>query len=328
MKNLVLAGGVALNCVANGRLLREGPFRRLWIQPAAGDAGGALGAALFVWHQLLGKSAAAIRPRLASRAVSSVRAFTTDEIARFLDGARGAASALRRRGGAAASTSPGCWPTERSSAGSRAAWSSARGHSAPGASSAIRGRRAMQAIDESEDQVPRELPALRPVRAAGTGARVVRYSSRARKAPTCCWSRRCGKTVGPRSTCRTMNTMHGTTRTCASGSTSCDRRFPAMTHVDYSARLQTVDERAATRGSIALLEAFRRADRLPGARQHQLQRPRRADRLHAREDAYRCFLATDMDVLVLEDIVITKDAAARQAGEAVREQYLAQFQLD
>jgi carbamoyltransferase len=53
--NLVLAGGVALNCVANGRLLREGPFENVWIQPAAGDAGGALGAALFVWHQLLGK---------------------------------------------------------------------------------------------------------------------------------------------------------------------------------------------------------------------------------------------------------------------------------
>src|SRR5436305_2896562 len=53
MKNLVLAGGVALNCVANGRLLREGPFENVWIQPAAGDAGGALGAAQFVWHQLL-----------------------------------------------------------------------------------------------------------------------------------------------------------------------------------------------------------------------------------------------------------------------------------
>lgn len=53
-KNLVLAGGVALNCVANGRLLREGPFEQLWIQPAAGDAGGALGAALFAWHQYLG----------------------------------------------------------------------------------------------------------------------------------------------------------------------------------------------------------------------------------------------------------------------------------
>jgi len=53
MENLVLAGGVALNCVGNGRLLREGPFEKIWIQPAAGDAGGALGAAVFVWHQLM-----------------------------------------------------------------------------------------------------------------------------------------------------------------------------------------------------------------------------------------------------------------------------------
>ena len=54
-KNLCLAGGVALNCVANGRLLREGPFESIWIQPAAGDAGGALGAALGVWHETMGK---------------------------------------------------------------------------------------------------------------------------------------------------------------------------------------------------------------------------------------------------------------------------------
>ncbi len=53
-KNLCLAGGVALNCVANGRILREGPFENIWIQPAAGDAGGALGAALSVWHRFLG----------------------------------------------------------------------------------------------------------------------------------------------------------------------------------------------------------------------------------------------------------------------------------
>ncbi len=53
LKNLCLAGGVALNCVANGRILREGPFRNLWIQPASSDAGGALGSALFVWYQYL-----------------------------------------------------------------------------------------------------------------------------------------------------------------------------------------------------------------------------------------------------------------------------------
>ena len=54
MENLCLAGGVALNCVGNGRLLREGPFKRLWIQPAAGDAGGALGVALAIYHKVLG----------------------------------------------------------------------------------------------------------------------------------------------------------------------------------------------------------------------------------------------------------------------------------
>jgi len=52
-KNLCLAGGVALNCVANGRIIRESPIDNLWIQPAAGDAGGALGAALFTWYQYL-----------------------------------------------------------------------------------------------------------------------------------------------------------------------------------------------------------------------------------------------------------------------------------
>jgi carbamoyltransferase len=56
MKYLALAGGVALNCVANGRLLREGPFEEIWIQPAAGDAGGAVGVALALWHRYLGKS--------------------------------------------------------------------------------------------------------------------------------------------------------------------------------------------------------------------------------------------------------------------------------
>jgi carbamoyltransferase len=54
-RNLCMAGGVALNCVGNGRVLREGPFERLWIQPAAGDAGGALGVAYALWHRYLGK---------------------------------------------------------------------------------------------------------------------------------------------------------------------------------------------------------------------------------------------------------------------------------
>lgn len=59
LENLCMAGGVALNCVANGRLLREGPFRQVWFQPASGDAGGAVGAALAVWHMAMGQKRSA-----------------------------------------------------------------------------------------------------------------------------------------------------------------------------------------------------------------------------------------------------------------------------
>jgi carbamoyltransferase len=84
LRNLCLAGGVALNCVANGRLLREGPFEEVWIQPAAGDAGGALGAALLVWHQLLDE------PRGVGAADSQAGSFlgprfTETQVGEFLD---------------------------------------------------------------------------------------------------------------------------------------------------------------------------------------------------------------------------------------------------
>src|SRR5204862_7996848 len=55
LKRLCMAGGVALNCVANGRILREGPFESIWTQPAAGDAGGAIGIALAIWHRCVAR---------------------------------------------------------------------------------------------------------------------------------------------------------------------------------------------------------------------------------------------------------------------------------
>src|SRR4029453_16544381 len=84
MKNLVLACGVALNCVANGRLLREGPFENVWIQPAAGDAGGALGAAAFVWYQLLENKREPKGKDLQSGSLLGP-AYGNDEIKTFLD---------------------------------------------------------------------------------------------------------------------------------------------------------------------------------------------------------------------------------------------------
>jgi carbamoyltransferase len=84
MKNLCLAGGVALNCVGNGKVLREGPFENLWIQPAAGDAGGALGTALFIWHQLLEKPRT-VRPRDQQQGSLLGPEYDDEQIRQFLD---------------------------------------------------------------------------------------------------------------------------------------------------------------------------------------------------------------------------------------------------
>ncbi len=83
-KYLVLAGGVALNCVGNGRLLREGPFEKLWIQPAAGDAGGALGAALYVWHAYLGNPRKANPNKDAQMGSYLGPSYSDEEIEHFL----------------------------------------------------------------------------------------------------------------------------------------------------------------------------------------------------------------------------------------------------
>ncbi len=85
-KNLCLAGGVALNCVANGRLLREGPFENIWIQPAAGDAGGALGAALFAWHQYLDNPKPALKGSFDLQKASYLGPdFSNDKIRAYLE---------------------------------------------------------------------------------------------------------------------------------------------------------------------------------------------------------------------------------------------------
>ena len=102
--------------------------------------------------------------------------------------------------------------------------------------------------------------------------------------------------------------------------------IPAVTHVDYSARLQTVDQERNPRLT-RLLEAFERLTGCPVLVNTSFN-VRGEPIVCTPEDACRCFLATDMDVLVLEDFVLTKDETTREAGKVAREQYLAQFQLD
>jgi carbamoyltransferase len=88
LDNLCLAGGVALNCVANGRLVREGPFKRIWIQPAAGDAGGALGAAQLTWHRYAGQPRPSVQCKDGMKGAYLGPDFSPEEIERFLKTAR------------------------------------------------------------------------------------------------------------------------------------------------------------------------------------------------------------------------------------------------
>ena len=96
MENLCLAGGVALNCVANGRILREGPFKRLWIQPAAGDAGGALGVAQLIWHRYCKEPRAVTPGADGMRGAYLGPAFTPQEIAAYLESVSAPAERLER----------------------------------------------------------------------------------------------------------------------------------------------------------------------------------------------------------------------------------------
>jgi len=83
MKHLCLAGGVALNCVANGRVLKEVPFDDIWIQPAAGDAGGSLGIALAIWHRYLNQ------PRVSPEHIGAWQPASTQGLAPYADGMKG-----------------------------------------------------------------------------------------------------------------------------------------------------------------------------------------------------------------------------------------------
>ena len=223
MKNLVLAGGVALNCVANGRLLREGDFDDLWIQPAAGDAGGALGAALFVWHQLLdrprhpegrdGQQGSFLGPRFSSDEVERALARQGGSGRRFDD----EAELLDHVAGLLADGKVVGWFQGRMEFGPRALG----GAQHPGRS-ALAG----DAGDhEPEDQVPRELPAVRPGRAPRAGRRVVRPGPAPRKPLHAPGRPGAGASPRPgrrRGACGSWST----TPTCGSGSTWSAPRSP------------------------------------------------------------------------------------------------------
>ncbi len=322
MKNLVLAGGVALNCVANGRLLREGPFEDIWIQPAAGDAGGALGAALFVWHQLLD------RPRRLSVRDSQTGSFLGPEfsstaIGKWLD-AQGIA-ARRFTTEADLLDHVASAITEEKVVG----WFQGRmefGPRALGARSIIGDARSptMQAkmnlkIKMRESFRPFAPCVLQEYAHEWFGLQSGQESPYMLLVAPVLDKHRVSVSARDQDVMNSDPDLRHRVNVVRSA-------VPAITHVDYSARVQTVDEERNPR-FYRLLKTFHQMTGCPVVVNTSFN-VRGEPIVCTPQDAYRCFQATDMDILVLEDYVLTKEGTEPALSAAAREQYLAQFQLD
>jgi len=321
-ENLVLAGGVALNCVANGRLLREGHFDNLWIQPAAGDAGGALGAALFVWYQLLGNPRS-YEGQDAQQGSFLGPGFTTDQVARFLSKQGVSGQQFAEEGELIDHTA------QLLADGKVIGWFQGRMEFGPRALGArsILGDPRSPAMQATMNLKIKFRESFRPFAPAVLQDRASQWFDLkpGQESPYMLL-------VAPVLEHRRVPVDPEALQTMQYDPDLRRRvnvirsEIPAVTHVDYSARLQTIDEDRNPR-FYRLLEAFERLTGCPVLVNTSFN-VRGEPIVCTPEDAYRCFLATDMDALVLEDIMIVKDAVTQKAGLEGREAYLAQFQLD
>lgn len=317
MKNLVLAGGVALNCVGNGRILREGPFDQLWIQPAAGDAGGALGTALFIWHQLLEKPRDP-QGRDSQKGSRLGPEFSDDEIARTMS-QHGAASTL------CDSDEELCESVADLIAEDKViGWFQGRMEFGPRALGArsILGDARSQKMQSIMNLKIKFRESFRPFAPIVLQEHVDRYFEMRpyEDSPYMLL-------VAPVK--EEIRTNLGKDYDEAFGIDKLHysrSEIPAVTHIDYSARVQTVDEQ---RNPLLhkLMTVFHEKTNCPVLINTSFN-VRSEPIVCTPEDAYRCFMMTDMDVLVLGRHILCKDQQDNQMTEADREKHLAQFALD
>jgi carbamoyltransferase len=316
--NLCLAGGVALNCVGNGRLLREGPFENIWIQPAAGDAGGSLGAALSVWYQYLGN------PRNVETVCKGRQdgmngsylgpQFTSDDIQDYLDriGAR-----YQRLNTADLVAGVAQLLAEEKVVG----WFQGRmefGPRALGARSIIGDPRSPRMQSQMNLKIKfRE--SFRPFAPSVLRESVADFFEMDCDSPYMLL-------VAPvkselrRAMSADEEALFGIEKLNVPRST-----IPAVTHVDYSARVQTV-RREENPLYYDLIAAFGRLTGCPVLVNTSFN-VRGEPIVCTPEQAYTCFMRTEMDCLVMEDFVILKS----EQGDASFVDDIAwqeEFQLD
>jgi carbamoyltransferase len=313
--DLCMAGGVALNCVANSRILRDTPIERVWVQPAAGDAGGALGVALFIWHQLLGNPRTPREPD-GQRGSLLGPGFTDQQVRAALD-ASGATyrmvddeELLDTVAGLLSDGKVVGWFQGRMEFGPRAL----------GARSILGDPRdpAMQSLMNRKIKFRESFRPFAPAVLAEDAPEWFDLPAGHDSpymllvAPVAAHHRRPG-TPG-----------NGATGLAKLGVARTD--IPAVTHVDYSARLQTVDRGRNDRFH-DLLERFKSRTGCPVLINTSFN-VRGEPIVCTPEHAYRCFMATDIDVLVVEHALLFKDEQKTTLAQTDADAYVRQFALD
>lgn len=314
LRHLCLAGGVALNCVANGRILREGPFERIFVQPAAGDAGGALGAALLAWHQILGK------PRTLPEGGGDLQrgsllgpAYSDAEIRRFAEGAGAAYEHFADEGALCARVA------DLLAEGRVVGWFQGRMEFGPRAL----GARSILA-DARRPDTQRRLnlkikfrESFRPFAPIVLAERAAEYFELEHESPYMLL-------VAPVRASRRRPLSEADARKSGIELLNVPKSdVPAVTHVDYSARIQTVDAARNPRLH-RLLRTFDARHGCPVLVNTSFN-VRGEPIVCEPRDAYRCFMFTHMDALVMEDHLFLKERQPEMPGA---KEYLAQFPLD
>jgi len=311
-RNLCLAGGVALNCVANGKILREKIFDEIWIQPAAGDAGGALGAALFAWHHHLDKPRQVTEGKDSQKGSYLGPAFSNDQIEDWLK-AEGHPY-HRYQSGEVPELAADLINDEKV-----VGWFNGRMEFGP---RALGGR---SIIGDARSPKMQTIMNLK-----------IKYRESFRPFAPSCMVEEVGELfeldrpspymllVAPvqpkrrRSVSAEQDDLFGIDKLNVPRSD-----VPAITHVDYSARVQSVDGEHQP-AYYDVIRSFREKTGY-GVIVNTSFNVRGEPIVCTPEDAYLCFMRTEMDVLVLEDLVLYKEEQAPLEGD---EDWRQQYELD
>jgi carbamoyltransferase len=312
MANLVLAGGVALNCVGNGRILREAGFENIWIQPAAGDAGGALGAALFTWYQYLGNNRDADGINDLQKGSFLGPEYTDEEIKTFLRSKGAVFTELRQEelpGKVAdiiADEKVVGWFQGRMEFGPRAL----------GARSIIGDARSAK-MQETMNLKIKFRESFRPFAPSVLREEAADYFEIETESPYMLL-------VAPVKESKRLpvpesdEELFGLDRLAVTRS-----RIPAVTHVDYSARVQTV-RRDTNLVFYDMIKKFYEKYGCPVIINTSFN-VRGEPIVESPDDAYRCFMRTNMDYLVMGKMLLEKKTQKALDKDI---DWLKEFELD